>query len=662
MSIFESSIRELARNIVWANPNDDRQIHIRGHRLTPVKGQRGNITKSFLEIIPPKAGQKFIYYTLPPTWPKSFGFDYSSFFNWRALDDLDDTEKMLIHCTFGFKVFPLNRVYIKRENSGLNYLAVHIEGIEQHFDFNEDCILRFYSNSWFATAEAKNHVHIRTWSGVVGDDTDSIEVINKFQEYEAIGEKGTICFRNGYYVSHPNIPAIEEGDTFTMYYDGSIVDVIDTPAGTNNRFVSDIDGKRKRILQVPSDRFYGACWVDDTEFFIVKEQETIPVAIEKGAYYPVYTKESARNITFTDFSIDSEQIADVIASTNFLDANYQTYIRMYIRRPKRKEINLFDSKGMHDYYVFNDEERLAFLKEEDLSIPEWSAKSFEASKFMEFAFNPDPWMADIKDVFNFYGNQRFGTMTVTLNEISHRMPAAMRIGGIIIEFDTDGLAKETHMWHNGNWSQSYNSHFRGGQVRTVPGVITANAADLDIPSLAVNDPASETYEERYFRELPTDDWTLAKEDVHFSDNGDGTYTWDAAYHGFELVKRDAKHITHRKAIVSTGDLGLGVDIFENGSVNPSGLGFGHYYVIMNERLLTKDVDYQVIWPKLHIVNTDHVDPSGTNDITIIGHGCPGFDALPITGFLQNKKFPLPAGEVYPVFFRNKDFRLDSNKR
>lgn len=655
--LVRTAVRKAAVDLMWANPKEDKQAMFKLTRISPVRGTRDALQLPFIFIPKPEERKRFIYYSLGTSWPRRLGLEKKNLSNWRRMSDLSVDEDIIIMPFIKQMVIPNTKLWMMRTEDGNSFFALEIEKLKDIFDLNEDLNIRFYSNAWLSTTkEGQSREGIRHLSGVIGDDLTVAEVISKINEWEAKPDGGVLIYKNGYYVTNPNIPNITNGDTFNIHYDSSIRVIFDYPLRGAHYFFSERDeGKRKMLIPLPADLRYGQQWNDDIEFIISETQDTT-IPFEKGVYLPKKDVYNIRNITTNDYSVDEEYLQSITRDHRFIDSMANTKIRLILREADRPEFLFKDGLNLHDFFIIPHDMRVRILKGLEPEFEKWTAAALENSNYMHFSFTDKQWNYPLKEIFNFYGNQYYSNQPYKIYDGIFRIPPSMRAGGLLLEFDSDGVLLNIVEWVQDNFTLRYYPEVRVDKIRCVPGVKITSGIDLDLFSTYIDDEVTDWYEERYYKSPNNNNWSLGVLGQDF-ELVDGKVNWKSAYLDFERRKRIADHYVRKELTVDSGELGLPIDLFDDYSTTYTGLGFGHYYVFLNNRLLVYGVDYEVIFPKFYILNEEYAALGEDNHIVIIGHGCPHFNADPETGFIEEGRLTTKKG-FRPLLHRNRDFFVD----
>ncbi|UKZ10954.1 virion structural protein [Vibrio phage C-ZP2022] len=666
-NLVQTVVRNAAIDLMWANQAEDRQAVFKLTRLSPARGTRGNLDLPYINLAKPVADKYFVYYSLGGTWSKRLGIEDHSLLSWQRLEDVVQGEDMLAFPYIQQRLLPLTKVWLRRIETGALFFAVEIDNLKGTYDFKQDLVIRFYSNAWFFTTKAgKEAIGIRSFSGVVGDDFTGGEVISKYNEYAtAYPAEQIMIFRNGYYVTNPNVPEIRTGDCFNIYHDSSIRECFDIDLKGAHYFFSELDvGRRKLLLPVPEELRLGIQWNDDIEFLLVEDQKTTP-ANDKGVYIPKAKIGDIRNVTTNDYSMDEKYLIELFQSHGFVDDFGNTKIRMILREPDRPEFLFKDGLNLHDFFIIPHDKRIRILKGlESAEFDHWTAANLEASDFMQFAFTLKQWDYPLKNIFNFYGNQYYSNQPYKIRDGIFRIPPSMVDGGLLLEFDKEGILLRVKPWVDRHIQLRYYPDAEVDLIRTIPGKQVFSASDLDQFSDYIDDPVTTWYEERYYKSPNNKVWTMARLGKDFFLK-DGKANWNSAFLNYERRKRVADHYVYREYSIDSVDLGKPLDMFDDYSTTYTGLDFGHYYVFLNNRMLVYGVDYEIRFPQVYINSVEYADKGGENKVIILAHGAPNFNADPEVGFIERGLITTKNG-FRPLLHRNRDFivngrLVDENK-
>lgn len=651
------AVRKAAVDLMWANPKEDKQAMFKLTRISPVRGTRDALQLPYIFIPKPEERKHFIYYALGQSWPSRLGLEKKDLSNWRRISDLSIDEDIIIMPFMKQMVLPTTKLWMMRTQDGNSFFALEIDKLKTTFDLKADLSIRFYSNAWLATTVAgRLSEGVKHISGVVGDDLTVAALIGKINEWQAKPNGGVLIYKNGYYVTNPNIPNVVTGDTFSVYYDSSIKAIFDYPLRGAHYFFSERDeGKRKMLIPLPAELRYGQQWNDDIEFIISETQDTV-VPFEKGVYIPKRDVTNIRNITTNDFAIEEEYLQEITKNHRFIDTMATTKIRLIMREADRPEFLFKDGLNLHDFFIIPHDMRVRILKGLEPMFEHWTAAALENSFYMQYSFTDDQWNFPLKEIFNFYGNQYYSNQPYKIYKGIFRIPPSMRAGGLLLEFDVDGVLLRIVEWAKDNFALRYYPAADVEKIRCVPGVQATSGIDLDLFSEYIDDEVTDWYEERYYKSPNNKTWSMGILGTDF-DLVDGKVQWRSAYIDFERRKRIAHHFVRKEVTVDSGQLGLPVDLFDDYSTTYTGLGFGHYYVFLNNRLLVYGVDYEVDFPKFYILNEEYAKLGEDNHIIILAHGCPHFNADPDVGFIEEGKLTTKKG-FRPLLHRNRDFIVD----
>lgn len=654
--LVRTAVRKAAVDLMWANTREDRHAVLKLTRISPVRGTRDALQLPYIFIPKPVANKSFIYYSLGVTWPKRLGIEHSKFLSWKRVSEVVEGEDLLAFPYINHRVFPNSKVWMRRTPEGNMFFAVEIDNLRGKFDFEGDFVMRFYSNAWLMTEEGRTREKLEQLTGIVGDDITGPQFMTKLTQLKAKPHGDVMVFKNGYYTTNPNIPEIQKGDCLCVYYDSSIREIWDMPLTGAHYYFSELDdGVRKLLIPIPPVLRRGIQWNDDIEFF-VSETQTGPTEFELGVYMPKHEQQQIRNVTTNDYGLEEDYLQASINAHPFIDDFANTKIRLIMREADRPEFLFKDGLNLHDFFIIPEETRLRVLKGLEDDKLQWTAAALENSEFMKFAFSANPWDYDLKKIFNFYGNQYYSNQSWKIYRGIFRIPPSMREGGLILEFDSDGVLINIVDWVEWHFQLRYYPDVNVDKIRCVPGKPVTSGRDLDLFSDYIDDEVTDWYEERYYKSPNNNTWSLARINEEF-DLVDGKVQWRANYMNFERRKRIANNYVRRELTIDSDQLGMPIDIFEDYSTTYTGLDFGHYYVFLNNRLLVYGVDYEIIFPQIYINSLQFAEKGDQNELIIIAHGCPNFNADPEVGFVELGKLTTKQG-FRPLLHRNRDFIID----
>ncbi|CAH0448003.1 hypothetical protein SM033_00179 [Vibrio phage vB_VpaM_sm033] len=654
--LVQTAVRNAAVDLMWANTREDRHAVLKLTRLSPVRGTRDALKLDYIFIPKPVANKQFIYYALGVTWPKRLGIEHSSFKSWTRVSDLVQGEDLLAFPYIDHKVFPNSKVWMRRTEEGNTFFAVEIDNLKTKFDFSKDFVMRFYSNAWLMTEEGQKRERLEQLTGIVGDDLTGPQFMTKLNELKNKTNGDVIVFKNGYYTTEPNIPVITTGDCLAVYYDSTIREIWDMPLTGAHYYFSERDpGVRKMLVPIPEELRRGIQWNDDIEFF-VSETQTGDTPFELGVYMPKHEQQQIRNVTTNDYAIEEDYLQDSINAHPFVDDFANTKIRLIMREADRPEFLFKDGLNLHDFFIIPHDRRLRVLKGLEDDKAQWTAAALENSNFMKFAFTADPWNYPLKKIFNFYGNQYYSNQPWKIYRGIFRIPPSMREGGLILEFNAAGELINIVDWVEWHIQLRYYPDVAVDKIRCVPGKKITSGRDLDLFSDYIDDEVTDWYEERYYKSPNNNTWSLANINEDFT-LVDDKVQWKSAYLNYERRKRIANHYVRLEKTIDSEELGMPIDIFEDYSTTYTGLDFGHYYIFLNNRLLVYGVDYEIRFPQIYINALEYANKGPGNELIIIAHGCPNFNADPEVGFVELGKLTTKQG-FRPLLHRNRDFVID----
>lgn len=655
MSIeVQTAIQMSAVDLLWSNPIEDLQVYISASMLSSPKGTGRPVKLPFIELIRPVPDKHFIYYQLGSLPPVKFGLSSKIMLTWTRLDTLLN-DKIIIFPYIDNRILPLSKIWLKRDLTNNTFVCLEVDQLKDTYPLEEDLTFRFYTNQWLKTSTGSSRDPVSCATGIIDDDITGSSYITAVTAMKAKTDGDIIAFKNGHYVSDPVMAGVAPGDSVVCYYDPSIKEILDFNLTRPDYFFSDLDADTRKLLLIldNEDRF-GPMWNDDIEFFIANTATNS--GFDVGSYIPRNLKSDVRNVTLNDFSISTKVISDLVQSRTFLISFQRSTVRLIVREPDRSEFLFKDGMNLHDFHLLPLDIKRRHLLGLETSMPEWTAASLENSPAMRFAFEEKPYRTPAKNVFNFYGNQYYAEQPRKLNANLFRLPPSMIQGGLILHFLADGTLKDVNSLLGANFTQDYSPATDVDQIRVVPGGRVLSGGYLDELSPFNDDPITDFYEERFYQVPGTDNWVYAKQGVDYV-VFQGKVNWKSSRLDYLRQKRTVRYYAMREVTVTSDELGAGIDMFEDRSTSFTGLGFGHYYVFLNGRILTEGIDFQVLWPKIHVLSEEYADLVGDNEIKIIGHGAPTFNAPPKIGFVERRKLSAKFG-FEPVLYRNKDVVID----
>lgn len=592
---------------VWANPKADQAGIIRTNRITPITGAIGHVKLIINNITLPVPNRRFIVLELGAVAVSLVGLASLVKNVWyeipKLINDLNVTllgfcEGRVINETGSYLYICSNNNVLIAMDYANNMPVVRLDSTVYY---------KFYSNPAFSGTVPEENVGMQTGQLRVGAVFDGayINFINQLVNMELSTQVAPIVFVNGLFRPNGiNPAAIHSGDIIQYLHDPYVVSRTDHDLLSLDGFESTLDSVNKHILagEGPND-----IYVDDVEIYI----SGLNQALERvGVYYPRLRASDIRMLTYKDWSVSSQAIAERLGALQQMYDVHTTLsqVKIHVLRRNNGFIRnvVLDKNHIADLMNLPVANRRLAMSGTHAVLDIWNADNLEQSAYMTFISKElnDITTDSTDNVFSRSGViELLDAVYWDNTKSTWCLPiSAGEQGGKLIRFNNNG----------------YNP-----TITTLPQVnnrktpyINGKGWELFFPDFNLTDPLDII--------LPIGDGAVTHISAGFGvfcyyiDNGvllvarrgidyfvtpmlnSTKITWSLEMRNYERYIRSADKTVIFSITVNRNNLNDGFDIY-NGREHAHGVGMGCSMVWANGKYLTEGLDYTVSNGKVYVV-------------------------------------------------------------
>lgn len=618
-------LRNHAAKNVWCNPEQDNQIILAAKRITRREGELVSFPLMKRRVdLPTKdrlyhvfqVGQAHptILGLLPrnPGWTQAFWKPFS-----LAVNQLD--VHVDIYSDAGVHI-PLHRAYYMYSDDRALVIAID-ETSKSAVDYqNDQLYFRLYTNAYYESSQANSLVY-RTRAGgqTIFANADVVTLQVAIAPLKQLPGH-VFSFVNGHLVNDINLTTVQVGDVVEYYYDGSVKNVFEFKVEDLLTFSSELDNCLKYLIHPPGNTGQ-IDYVDDIDVYIVSRNgERF-----KGRYFHKNQAEAFRMVTHRDYSLRVESfeviasgLAEWLSSTPVDIRSFS--IQLYVRHSGMIRPLIYDHQRIFELYKLSDEQIVSAMVGVDASMPYWTAAALENSGYAEL-MRVDYRSIDIEHIERAYG---YNSMTRVIGDLPIRtksfnsvqvaeLPPAYYTDSTVFEYDLNGVLLGWGYHDEGtvyypSFEQTRMIEVTCGRGSHAPSVVEGTD-NLPVPA----DNSYRVYMCYLVGIIPNNEWVdITSSELYTVVNGH--VVWQNMESDQWLQVRTDEHFIcydmDLTAIAGTYYFDLSEVI--NGNLRIMRIPTGDMDIWFNGKILIPTLDYFVDFPRVYIVNKEHiVQPSET---------------------------------------------------
>lgn len=613
---------------VWCNPRQDNQIILQASRISRYGGEKVSMPIMKRRVTLPTSDHRYHVYWIGQVNPMILGLlpkdPVWEIGTWKAFSEAVTKTTLFadLYTDIGIHI-PLHKTYYMYTSDRALVFAVNM-GNKSQVDYEvEKIYLRLYTNAYYESDRA-NALEIQT--RCEGRTILNTQDILAYQSLVATYRNKTgytFCFINGHLVNDINLLTTKIGDVVEVYYDASVKKVVDFEVNSLDTFTSLLDQEYKYFLHYEKEEGEEQVidYVDDIDVYVIKKSNKGFV----GRYLHKNREQNLRMVTHRDYSLSVGSyvhIADHFKEM-FNDPNLGTKdftVRLFIRHGGMIRPLIYDHHRLFELYKLPDEEvRAAFLGI-GATVEEWYAPVLENGAYTKLMRIPykDVNIEVIEDAYGYNGITKvIGETPTRTRDISGRQAATLSIGhytnSTVYEYSAEGRLLGYHHHLIGT---TY--HPRNNECRLVEAIVGTGSNAPSVRTGTNFIPLPLDYSYRVYmcylvNGVPDRNWVDITGTAHYSVR-DGVLHWNnLETEQWLMVRTDESFLTQDLSIVPVAgtvyfDLAETID----GQLQVMQVPMGDLDIWLNGKSLIYGLDYHVRFPRVYIVNKEHlIQPAGS---------------------------------------------------
>lgn len=618
-------LTEHARLNVWCNPTQDNQLIFAGTRLSKISGALNTMKIFNRNIDLPVTNERYhCFYIgqLPPSMlnllSNSPTWTYEKWYNvGESMNEL----KIFINLynDKGINACRFESYYMYTNEKALIYIIKQNNKIP--FDYINDTIyFRLYSNAFYQSTRSSSIDDVIYYEGKnVYSSNDIIDMQILYNTYN--NKQGYVfAYKNGFLIDNINAINVQLGDNVEMIFDGSVKKVQKHKVKDLTTFNSILDSSYKYLLHNLDNDTETIDYQDDIDIYV---EYNITVNRYLGLYFHRNEENSHRMVTHKDYSIPVENFEN---SANYLNSFIsedpidfrELTIEIIVRESGYLRPLIYDNNRIFELYKLPSDLRLQAMTGLNSSCEIWRAENLENSdytKLMRVFYNQID-LPLVKQAYGYNGISKYlaDTPITTYSESSLQkadLPYGLRNNSTIYEYDIDGYLLNINTHISGD---TYIAN--GPATKTIEAIKGLGSYSPNVVFGLDNIPLSSINDYRVYmcRNVNgnldniwsditgSDFYTVVNDVLIWSGNISNQYL---------MVRFDNTFLTYELNVNTTNDLlyftlselenrGFGLQNF----VLP--IPLGELDIFLNGKILIRDLDYKVSFPKVYIINKEYL--------------------------------------------------------
>ena len=657
-------LTEHALRNVWCTPNQDNQLILQPHRITPINGVWGSYRVMWSQIALPEPSAQFHLYHIGQISAPLLNL-FSRGTEWITLAEACITGKNIcdVYVTSGVQI-PRTQTWYRTTIEGSVLLAVKKNALLP-YDFNTlEVFLRVYSNEYFSSVRAGGAASVVDVQG--GVMADSAAVLALKAKFDVVKYKtgGTYCFVNGMKVGAINLATVRAGDVAEFVYDASITRVVDFAVAGLPTFDSTLDRKGKYLLHYAGAASEGIDYLDDIDLFLVHQ------TTQKGVYVHKNAADTLRMLTHRDYAIPVAYLSAYfsIFSEDGAIPLEQLYLRMHIRKSGYERALVDESHHIAQLYMLPEECIPRALLGVDSNVAVWRAPALEASAYTQIMRSECCTItpALVQRAYGYSAITALVAQTpcavVSVAGVRQvPVPYYLASGATAFEYDANGLLLDWQVHTGGTVYVCQDAS--AALVEMLAGTGGHALDEYFDQSTVASDPALayRYYSAPVVGGVPSDQWRDASAQTDHALTATGV-SWPTPTGEHTLIRSDKQFLLYAQDV----DASDGVLLFTLSSQQvhagvsawlPLQVPLGELDIFVNGFSLIQGLDYVVKFPHVVVLNKAYLVSPGSQAQKVVVRFC-GFcssalapTALSEHGFVQygrlsvNHRFDIHPGRV-----------------
>ncbi len=672
--MFDYLIDHAIKN-VWCTPDQDNQVIISPHRITPSIGALNYYKVMWRDIQLPEKSIKWHLFQVGQLHPLLLNLK-TEIGKWISFADASNSRKVIcdIYNDAGVQ-FPRFETYYMFTSERDLVIAIK-ENSKILADFQNDTMyFRVYSNAYFNSMRADATTDTVAVFGTIPTSmSDLLSFQGLFQSYSS--KNGlTYGFVNGMLVDKIDAVTCAIGDSVEFVYDASIIRKVEFNLKDLNTFTSTLDGKLKYILHYSKASDDGTIdYLDDNDIFILDNYNGTRF---NGVYYHRNMADAARMVTHRDYSITvpyvvnyTTKLAQKALPRVMTDDTVR--VRLHVRKSGYLRPLTFESNRIEELYKLTDPQIMNAFMGIDSTVSNWRAEVLENSAYTKL-MGAQPTQINRQMIQDAYGYNAISKIVgntpaktfVNSSRQEINVPYGLQNGATAYEYNSDRLLTGFYFHPQGSVyaaadpSTAYVEMISGTGSDT-PGVVFGTD-NIPLPNYA----DFRVYVCTMTANGPDGNWTDITGTNQYT-VVNNTLIWaNLETNQYLMVRTDDEFLAYDLNLpVSNGVLSF--TLMETNSYNgvtgqrEVPVPMGELDIFLNGRSLIEGLDYFVQFPHITVINKEYLVNPETDLQSIHVRGT-GFcnsdltrDPIDDVGFIQhgvlsnNSKFDIRDDKVLRI--------------
>lgn len=595
-------VKNFALNYTWSDPNGAMNVIIKANKLSSISGNIASVPLPYTEVYLPNQNRLFFLLELGKVDPAFLELDPPPY-NWTSINSfINNTQTMLIGFCQG-RFITIEGSYIRFTDNGNCYIAIDYVYNSKIILLNDSIYIRFYTNPLYNGTLFNSNTAILTNSfiNISNNISNYLTFCNYVNNLTSTTNIDLLIFKNGLYLPSglPSYNSLQIGDILEYLLDPLLINITTGTIANLPIYNSTLDSANKLI--VSSNLLENEVYVSDIEVFIFGYKQD---GTSIGAYFPRLSPEFIRMLTFKDWGIHADNLANrLLELQNFTDVN-QTLtnikVSVYRRNNGKTKRLLQDSSYIPDLMNLPATVRTQILTGVNSNATIWNAATLEASAFNNWigldtsvvetaSFNN---ILSRYSAISLYDNVQLlpNSADWSLSQIGNGL------GGILQSYGTNGYGVVFTTYLVSTISSTTFQNGRGYEMYFPVSDLTSSL-DRVIAAGNTSNTTIQTDFGIFCYYLNGSTLEVAEYGPNYTivDNGDGTsiVIWNSNVTSYQRFIRSSRSSVIFTISLSQSQIYVGFDIY-NGRAKSYDVGMENCYIWANGIYLTEGLDYTII--------------------------------------------------------------------
>lgn len=626
--MFDYLVDHALKN-VWCTPDQDTQMILQPARITPINGSENYVKVAMESINLPTKRERYHVYQIGQMHPKLMGL-FPERNTWRTLAHVCELENLMVD------LYVKSGIQFPRVESWLlvtydkNVLIAVKEQKRIAADLNnEPLFVRFYSNAYFNSLRSDPAADMIVVRGKATTTTDELLAVQrKYEEYRNL-PGATFAFVNG--VRHNGISLVNAsvGDVVEFVYDSTVMQTIEIPISSLQTFDSILDEKRKYLVHPAKESDEGSIeYRDDIDIYLIRRTG----ATYKGVYYHKNQEDAVRMVTHRDYALPVAYVYGYTEDNPSLGNVGNMSLLIHIRKSGYDRPLVNEHNRIRELYKLSDTELMKALLGVDSVVSIWRADSLEQSAYTQI-MRSNGTSVSREMVQNAYGYNAISKLIAdtpqAVGDLSGPdgvgLPYGLRLNATVYEYDRNGVLLGYHYHEQGEEYFPVNPDCKLVEVLVGRGQKKMTTTFGPASSSLIPDYNYRFYLSPVIRGVATEEWQDVTGGTQYSVQNNVVTWFIDQTKWYPQVKGDYDFLAYDLELqyedeilqftITAEETQYGVTV-----VRPLSLPVGKLDLWLNGHPLIENLDYYVDWPRVVIVNKQHLVEGQLQKITVRGTG------------------------------------------